>query len=69
MKEDKEVIKRCQSGANHMICFDCSEKYIPDGRESYDGTITVHAGLCEICHNKDTVGPSRKLMGFHKMIG
>ena len=68
MRDDKEVIKKCQRGSDYWVCFDCGEKYIGEGRKAYDGSITVHSGMCDICHKSETVGPSRKLFGFHKFI-
>jgi len=62
------IILECQIGIQHYCCFDCGEKYIGEGRKAYDGSITVHNGMCDICKRPETVGPSRKIFGFHRMI-
>ena len=66
MKDDQEVIKGCQEGQAYWVCFDCGDKYAE--RKPYDGTITVHSGVCDICHKNETVGPARKLFGFHRFF-
>ena len=68
MKHDQKVIKEVQRGAQHYICMDCGDKYRSDSRECYDGIITVHNGMCAICHKPEILGPSRKIMGFHRFI-
>ena len=68
MKDDQKVIAEVQRGAQHYICFDCGDKYRPDGKECYSGSITVHNGMCAICHKPEHIGSSRKIMGFYKML-
>ncbi len=55
---------KCQNGAQHYVCKECSDKHRE--REAYDGTSTVHKAECYICGETKSVGPSRKAFGFHR---
>ena len=54
------------AGIIKWSCFECANKHRIN--KPYDGTCTVHNGICDICKQQLPVTSAKKLFGFHKSI-
>ena len=54
------------AGIIKWSCFECANKHRIN--KPYDGTYTVHNGICDICKQQLPITSAKKLFGFHKSI-
>ena len=54
------------AGIIKWSCFECANKHRIN--KPYEGTCTVHNGICDICKRQLPVTSAKKLFGFHKSI-
>lgn len=64
--EQTRRAEHCNNGAQHYVCSDCAAKYRT--RKPYEGIMSMNNNTCYICDEHKTVGPSRKLFGFHRFV-
>ena len=54
------------AGIIKWSCFECADKHRIN--KPYDGTCTVHNGICDICKQQLPITSAKKLFGFYKSI-
>lgn len=62
----QEINKKVADGSIYWSCFECADKYRTN--KPYDGTVTVHEGICDICKQAKPITSASKLFGQHKFL-
>lgn len=60
------IFNQVLAGIIKWSCFECADKHRIN--KPYDGTCTVHNGICDICKQQLPITSAKKLFGFHKSI-
>jgi len=68
MGKKHQIRKKVKMSDISKCCFDCAKKYKDPEIPAYDGTCTVHEGICEICKETKPVTSARKLFGYHRFL-
>ena len=62
----QSIADKVKAGLINWSCFECADKHRTN--KPYDGTCTVHNGVCDICKQHLPITSAKKLFGYHKFI-